>query len=277
MARTIIYHHNDEDGWASAAVILKKFPDAELIACYHGNKYKFVKDYDNVFVVDFTFSQEEMNQLKNDNKNFVWIDHHISTMKNIQGEFEGIRKEGTAACKLCWEYFFPEEPVPKSIEFINGFDIWDFSKEGTKEFISFLESHLELEKEAQQILEIMNTYSEEDYIKAITIGTQIKKYHKKITSKQEIRGVKKDFQGYKAKIYFSNTNTSSLGNEALIKNKDIDIAVMINFVMINEKPSYWYSLRSRKGSNTDVSKIAEKFGGGGHSSAAGFETKEQLW
>ncbi|MEA3399346.1 MAG: DHH family phosphoesterase, partial [Patescibacteria group bacterium] len=150
--KIIIYHHNDEDGWTSAAIILKKYPEAELIPCYHGNKYDFVKDYDKVFVVDFTFSSDEMNQLKNNNKEFVWIDHHISAMKKVQGEFVGIQQEGTAACKLCWEYFFPEEKIPKLVEFVNGLDIWDFSKKGTKEFANFLDSELELETEAKQIL-----------------------------------------------------------------------------------------------------------------------------
>jgi uncharacterized protein len=274
MTKTIIYHHNDEDGWASAAIIIKLFPDAELVACYHKNKYEFVEDYDNVFVVDFTFSSEEMNQLKNTNKRFVWIDHHISAMQNVQGEFEGVRREGTSACKLCWEYFFPNESTPQIIDFINGLDIWDFSKKGTKEFISFLESELELENEVKQILEMMNNFGDEEYSQAISLGTQINKFKEKITAKQEIRGVKKDFQGFKAKVFFSNSNNSHLGNEALMKNTDIDIAVMIDFVIINNEAKYKYSLRSRE---VDVAELAKRFGGGGHPRAAGFESDEQLW
>jgi len=102
--KKIIYHHNDEDGWASAATILSVHPCAELVPCYHGEKYDLVSGYDEVFVVDFTFSNEEMNFLKNNNKHFTWIDHHASAMEKVSGDFEGVRMEGVAACKLTWDF-----------------------------------------------------------------------------------------------------------------------------------------------------------------------------
>ncbi len=279
-----IYHHNDEDGWASAAVILTKYPEAECTPCYHGEQYELVKEYDEVFVVDFTFSNEEMNELKNNNKHFTWIDHHASAIEKIVDEFEGVRREGRAACALCWDYFYPNKKIPQAIEFIAGFDVWDFSKEGTKEFILFLQTKLEKNQEPEIIKSMIENYTENDYNEALEKGKTLRIYQNKITQKQVLRGVKQNFLGIPAMVYFANSNNSELGNEALQKHKDIDIAVIIDYIMIEGKQTYKYSLRSRNKDNKiegrkniDVSKIAMKFDGGGHPSASGFQSNEKLW
>ncbi len=275
--KIMIYHHGDEDGWASAASILKKYPESELTSCYHKEVYNMVKDYDLVFVVDFTFDQENMDFLKNNNKEFIWIDHHISAMEKIKGDFEGIQKEGTAGCELTWRYLFPNKPVPAAIEHIAGEDIWDFSKPFTKEFMLFLQTKLSKDNEPKEILELINTFEEEDYKKAYELGTNLTIYQNKKTKKQLLRGVKQNFLGEKAMVFFSNTNASNLGNLALVTHKDIEIAVIIDYVLVNGSPKYKFSLRSRQENGVNVAKMAQSQNGGGHHAAAGFESEEKLW
>ncbi len=284
--KIMIYHHNDEDGWASAAVILQHYPQAELTACFHGEDYPFVEGYDEVFVVDFTFSQEQMTFLKEKNKHFIWIDHHASAMDKVQGEFEGIRQEGTAACVLTWNYFNKgvaeeiSQELPEVIAFIGGYDVWDFSKPGTEAFILYLQTLFEKGKEAHQLKEMLDTFTKKDYSSALEKGELLKTYHEKITLKQLNRGVHQDFLGLPAMVFFANFNNSNLGNLALKTFPEIKLAVIIDYVVVQGEPLYKYSLRSRKEDEEghfNVAKLAETFGGGGHPAAAGFESKERLW
>ncbi|MFW5977562.1 MAG: DHH family phosphoesterase, partial [Candidatus Nanoarchaeia archaeon] len=125
--KTLIYHHNDEDGWASAAVVMLKYPDAQCISMNHGDEVFLAKDFDTVFVVDYAFGKEEMKFLKEHNTKFIWIDHHKTQIEAIDKYYEGRRKEGVAACKLTWEYLFPNKPVNQIIQTIHRYDIWDLN------------------------------------------------------------------------------------------------------------------------------------------------------
>lgn len=47
----------------------------------------------------------------------VWIDHHETA----------IGRAGAAACRLAWEYFFPGEPEPRAVELLGLYDVFDRS------------------------------------------------------------------------------------------------------------------------------------------------------
>lgn len=64
-----------------------------------------------VYILDFSLPRSMMLELR-DHANLTWIDHHISaiaefdepTMPNYIDNIQGVRKVGTAACKLTYDY-----------------------------------------------------------------------------------------------------------------------------------------------------------------------------
>jgi oligoribonuclease NrnB/cAMP/cGMP phosphodiesterase (DHH superfamily) len=271
-----IYHHNDEDGWASAACVLKKYPQAICVSLERYSYVHLVEDQDIVFLLDFCFKQEEMDFLEKNNKEFIWIDHHQSAINQLKKHYKGIREEGKAGCELIWSYLYPTTPMPKVIHYIGRYDVWDLTDE-IRSFILYLQINLIPFKQPFQIRDMIDQLTETDYQEKIYIGKQLLLYQHKQLEKQNKRGIVGEFLGYKAGIYFSNANISELGNYVLEKNPHIDLFVAI-MILINEegKPFYKYSLRSTEG-RVDVAKLSETQGGGGHPYAAGFESTKILW
>lgn len=133
----IIYHRVDFDG-AFSGSIANKFAreigcTTELFGWTYGDDIpdiKYLEKFNRVVLVDLSFPPEVMIYLKSQN-NFkvIWIDHHITAINNSYSnnysDIEGLRRDGTAACELCWEYFYPALIFPKVVEFIGCYDVWD--------------------------------------------------------------------------------------------------------------------------------------------------------
>lgn len=273
--KTLIYHHNDEDGWASAATILLKYPDANCIAMNHGDEVFLAKDFDIVFVVDYAFGSEEMKFLEEHNKEFIWIDHHKTQIDILPQHYKGVRQEGTAACKLTWQYLFSEKEVSSIIETIHKYDIWDLNDD-VRAWILFAQTTLKEKEQPEQIKSWIENYSPKEFENQLNLGKTLLQYQQKQIHKQFLRGTCIDFLGHKAGVYFTNANISELGNYTLEQKPDIDFFVAVMLLRNkNSRTFFKYSLRSTP-DRVNVAKLAEKFGGGGHPCAAGFESEEFL-
>ena len=174
-----IYHSIDLDGFMSAAIVKHWFNSKRLfearrivnsngtlneetldfIGYNYGQPIPYLLEYDQVIMVDVSFPFEELKgksvsrmfQLfQKLNANFIWIDHHISAIKdnigleyiNDKGEdtstlFNGLRNTKYAACELTWKYFFPNEPMPEIVRLLGLYD--SFRHKGTNEEIKVLE------------------------------------------------------------------------------------------------------------------------------------------
>lgn len=128
MKTAIIYHRVDWDGYTSAAVALRAFPDAELIGWNYGDNEPCVSKFDRVIVVDLSLSASWM--LSNASK-LIWIDHHKNVIESLQNNpvlaaVPGIRRDGIGACALTWEYFFPGEAYPAHVNYVATADVMDY-------------------------------------------------------------------------------------------------------------------------------------------------------
>ena len=127
MKTAIIYHRVDWDGYTSAAVALRAFPDAVLIGWSYGDNEPDVSEFDRIVVVDLSLSEEWM--LANVFK-LIWVDHHKNAIDTLEENnflwcAAGIRRDGIGACALAWEYFFPGEHMPAHIRFAATADVMD--------------------------------------------------------------------------------------------------------------------------------------------------------
>lgn len=144
-----IYHSIDLDGWMSAAIVEHWFSQQEVpnkqgedcntinfIGYNYGDPIPDLSEYNKVIMCDISFPMEEMIKLweKLGVNNMIWIDHHISAIKNIQDTkwlWEGSQDTKFAACELTWKYFFPNEPMPEIVRLLGRYDC--FGHKGTDE------------------------------------------------------------------------------------------------------------------------------------------------
>jgi len=275
--KRIVYHHDDPDGWGAAACILYKHgKDVELREYSHGKPYELVEDYDEVYIVDFSFPNEEMKKLVETNNRVIWIDHHRSAMRNITEKLEGLRDPEVAACLLTWKYLFSNKKAPKIVEHIADEDMWRFENENTKVFMMFLNSILEKNDEVHIIRRMIKHYNPENYERAYAEGRIIKRFLDRQINLQAEKAIKIKVFNHKAIMVFASIQHSYIGNALLQLNPDVEIAVVVRITENNDgKINFRYALRSRA-KGVDVGKLAYGLGGGGHYCAAGFQSEKLI-
>ncbi len=150
MKTICIYHSIDLDGWMSAAIVKHYWKDTinwagdtlDFIGYNYGQPIPDLSQYGKVIMCDISFPKEEMIKIwdKLGVDNIVWIDHHISAIKDIQDTkwlWTGRQDTKYAACELTWKYFFHNEPMPEIVRLLGRYDC--FGHKGTDEEQKVLE------------------------------------------------------------------------------------------------------------------------------------------
>jgi hypothetical protein len=133
----IIFYHTDNDGYLSGIITHNFLSDPKCkmipINYNHSFPWELINKDTDVYMVDFSLPWEEMIRLKDMSNDFIWIDHHKTVIKNYNSwlsnnndPIKGLRIDGVAACRLCWEYFFPNIPEPLVVYLAGMYDVFMF-------------------------------------------------------------------------------------------------------------------------------------------------------
>ena len=141
-----IFHHNDPDGWCSAAVVLKalreKAGGAPLRHCLHEMNYGRAFPWglvgldDQVYMVDYSLQPRDMMALAAQCSALTWCDHHKSSLEAMDAAYPdwrlaigGMCAVGVGACELAWRHFFPAAPLPVAVRLVSMYDVWRLDEE----------------------------------------------------------------------------------------------------------------------------------------------------
>lgn len=273
-----IYHIADHDGKGSAALVKNIYPEAELMGLNHDMEipYDEILRHDKVVVCDISLPMDFMFELSQ-KIDFTWIDHHISVIEQYEQKLaegyapiKGIRKVGTAAIMLTWEYFYPNQSMPLGIKLLGLNDIFDLKDKRVRPF-EYAVQALGINRPTDKIWkELIN--DEVDINAMVEKGRAILSYIRNRNFRLvRAQAFVSEFEGYKC-ICANIAQGYSEFYDSLDNLSDYD--VMINFYM-NKKNCWNLSFYTAK-DNVNVAKIAEKFGGGGHAKAAGASSLKQL-
>jgi oligoribonuclease NrnB/cAMP/cGMP phosphodiesterase (DHH superfamily) len=145
----VIYHgKNCPDGFASAlAAWLFYQGKAEFLGLDHG-VVKSVTDLPKldgraVYILDFSFSAEILQDIEQRAAKLVLLDHHKSAADKLTGfacrcgvVFFDMQKSGA---RLAWEFFQPERELPDLVRFVEDRDIWAWQYPESAGFLAALD------------------------------------------------------------------------------------------------------------------------------------------
>lgn len=293
MSKYIIFHHDDMDGFASAAIIknyiIKTQGDKieSKINTYECNyeiqKQKNIIDEasitteDIVYIVDFCFEKDLMNYIYSMvGKNMIWIDHHVTAiqnMKDMEKQIDGIRNIEYSATMLCWLFTHGKEEIPIWIKYIDTFDCWKNNDKDMWENIIIpfkygMESQVIDLDDSNNIWDLFFNEDPNPIVESFVVkGKIIKDYIvKKNTENAKKNSYVINFEGKKA-LVINNGGQGSLSLDPIFDETEHDL--MITYVIGNDKKIYAGLYTPKK--DVHVGNIAKKFGGGGHAGAAGFD------
>ncbi len=276
----VIYHKSDFDGLCSCAIARRHFGDrAEYLGYEYGEPVPDALDqYEHVFLIDISLPKEVMIAHAS---RLVWIDHHISKMRELEGvEIYGLRIDGVAACRLAWQWFnhmkadgslptkddFVDRRViePCAVQLLGEYDIWDKRNPNVDPF----QLGLLAEKVPDWELMLRGSFSSGEYVEQVIANGETIQRFTEVTNAQisTERGFDVSFEGLTFRALNIARCNSMTFLAALKPEHDGCLAYFWN------GRKWRFSLYHAPGKeHHDLSQIAAKFGGGGHRGACGFE------
>jgi len=273
----ICLHHDDLDGRCSAAIVQKALGNDNDIKFYEVNysselPIDDIKKDEDVIIVDFSLSDDDMKRVEEKTKNITWIDHHKTAEGYYYQHFNGLRNfkdKAKAACELCWDFYFPTKEMPETVQLLGDYDKFALKlkpacfnfHEGMKIEDTTPKSEIwnELLGDGNELLTSINEISKigENCIKYRDI------YYQDMMAEVGYETKYKGLVGCVANLY--GFGSPPFGDK--IDRYDFIVSY------IHNGRSYKVSLYSKK-KNVDVSEISKSFGGGGNKGASGFECTE---
>lgn len=265
----VIYHAHCIDGFAAAWVTHRKFGDvATYLPLKRGEEIPEGLEDKEIYIVDFAFEGGVMLELEKKAKKLVVIDHHISSEKDIKDLKEYVFDLNHSGAYLAFSYFFPDEEIPEFIKYISEMDIYKPTIKDVEKFFAYIRSKEKTFYEYYALYDLLETKSGRE--KALEVAGELEKYLKIILEPtlNSINFV--EFEGYKIPAVNLCLPISERSEVLrLIYEMYPPVAMSYRF----DEGEWKVSLRSNNNSDFDCSKLAQKYGGGGHKESAGFAVK----
>lgn len=285
-ADVCIYHFPCDDGFASAWVARKKWPDVVLAPTNYGQKLPDVDiDGKNVLIADFSFKSDALRQFGERAKSIIVLDHHKTAAqdladfsslvgasseqeehlfneadrRNIRVKFD-MDRSGAA---LTWEFCFPGEPAPQLIRHIEDRDLWRMKLDNTRRISLLLRSYEYDFGAWDRVASAMDEHPEV----FINVAAGIERFYDRKLAEMLPTATLKTIGTYEGVpvAHAPYAFASDLAHELLKAHPSAPFAA----VVVDAYGGRTYSLRSDD-TRQDVSEVARQFGGGGHRNAAGF-------
>ena len=288
MKTTVIYHRADFDGIFCREIARKFLPDAELIGWDYGDQ-KIPFPYEGtVYILDL--SPDSLGGDTFDSSRIIWIDHHKSAIEKYPSTIPGYRIDGVSACRLAWQWFANPEgnhqlpsahayierlvSEPIAVRLAGEYDIWD-KRDSDAETFQFGLRSTELSPEKwdwllsgdqgpdQAIPKRYNTVA----LSLLQDGKLLQKYQQRNDALAMQNSFLICWEGLnflamntqaKSSLAFASKDVPETGHDALLK------------FSYNGKIWDCSMYHAKHKTDIDLSKIAVKYGGGGHRGACGF-------
>lgn len=257
----VFYHAECTDGFTAAWVSWKKFGNkAQYIASLH-HDVPVIKDKE-IYMLDITFPENVVRKLMKDNKRVTSIDHHISNKKVVLMTSQPLYALNHSGCTLAWQYFFPDKAVPQFLLRVEDRDLWNNKVTGSRTLYFYL--GLLGHSFANWSKVIRDFEVPEERKKILEIGALIQQHEEEMVKYDVEKSAKVvEFQGYKVYAINTTRDASEVGAKLYKMKPPFSI-------IWNEHKSGLILISLRGDGSVDCSKIAAKYGGGGHKNSAGF-------
>lgn len=283
---SVLYHGNCYDGFTSAFYARDFLKNLSYIDSYHechyGNPLPEIPDGSLVYFLDFSADRATLSKLAE--KNYVVVlDHHATAQENLRGlpEALGVEKDlANARSGLTGLYslfdmnrsgamisanYFGDNKKTTLAEYIQDRDLWRFKLLWSKEVHSAI-STMDYSFEVYE--KLMNKMENVDYLRTLAASGEAVLAKDKKQVKMMCKNVEIIFfEDIKMGLINCTSHWSEVGNY-VVENMGVPVCLAYH---IDSDGNVKCSLRSD--GTYDVAKLAERMGGGGHPSAAGYTVK----
>jgi len=247
----VLYHAECTDGFGAAYAIWKRFPAAEFIPADHGQPPPVSCAGSKVVVVKFSYPRPILEEMAKEAAAFQVLDHHITAQEALGGlpyvHFD-LEKSGAI---LAWEWAHGT-PAPWLLQYVQDKDLWVWKLPASREISAGLNSY-------PYDFKVWDSL-EKDVLERE--GRAILRFEHALVKKIIRHTIWVRFEGQTVPCVQSTILTSQIGEQ-------LSSGWPFCLIWYDRNGRRHFSLRSEQ-DGADVAKIAVKYGGGGHTHAAGF-------
>ena len=292
------FYHDDMDGRCAGALVAfytQNYRKEDYIESNYSKPFDIssVEKGEHVYFVDLSFSEQEKKNMislnwLNKNCKVIWLDHHTSSIKMCEKHewmdtIEGRRSDEYSGAKLVWQYFYKKfnltSPlIERVVNLVSDYDCWQYKLEPDTTYFKlgletqyfdaldsiwknlFGQNQIHVGQKGYEEIgkNTLNTILDKGRILKDYVDADNNRYRESYAFETEIAGLK-------CMAVNKKTNSWIFGKYI----KEYPIVMVFAF----DGEQYDYSIFAKEGNGTDCSVIAESYGGGGHTGAAGFTLK----
>lgn len=260
----ILYHGNCPDGFGGAYAAWKKFGDqAEYHALSRTAPEPESLHGATVYFIDFCYPREIMDRYVAEAGSLTVLDHHAGVRDVVEAMPAFVFDNDRSGAAIAWDYFHPDTPRPKLIEYIQDDDLFRHELPETKPVLSYLavQPHtfelwdaiahdLEDPARAAQLMEKLRAYRE---------------YFDLLVQYTASRAKPVLFEGHE--VYMVTVNplkpfVSAVGSVLREKHPP--------FALLGHAFPGGMRISMRGDGTVDLAALAQKYGGNGHRNSAAF-------
>ncbi|MEK7654455.1 MAG: DHHA1 domain-containing protein [Patescibacteria group bacterium] len=265
MKKIIVFYHKEcWDGFGGAWAAWKKLgARADYVGLEPGKAPEFEVKGKEVYVIDSAFPEEAARKILKNNDKLVVLDHHFSNGERVKISTENVYQMNHSGAVIAWNYFHPKRAVPVFLKYVEDADIWKWSLPHSKAMAMLRE---ELPFDFKIWSKWVADFENSKKLKSFAAqGQQLLDYSDALQDRAIENAQVVEFGGHKCLAVNSPLLHSDIGNK-LSK-------LMPPFGVVWSEKSDIRAFSLRSNGKFDVSKLAQKYGGGGHKAAAGFAMK----
>lgn len=286
MKKAVIYHGMCYDGLTSVWIAWKSFRHtAEYIAGFYGSMPPEFSDPTHIYIIDFSYSPEIIDNWIKQGHKVTILDHHQSAIDSLKPYFEinsfnrnleSVFDNERSGAGIAFNYFNPGKPYPKLVELVQDRDLWKFNFGNiSRHLYSYMQFRIEFSDSISKQFEVMDMIHEslEQPGKSVILekGEVLSESYYKFCrgfAQNRIMVKIKDYDFPEFPVITTNKFFGSDTCSYICK----EFGYQAAGYFFLEKPNQWnWGMRS-VGEN-DVSKLCQRYGGGGHKNASGFVLK----
>lgn len=144
-----IYHRNCLDGMTAGWVIKTYYPCADMLDADYGEKPPRLEEDQAVYIVDFSYSGEQLVEMCRIAKHVTVIDHHEKAIMALTSYFAEhqcpsnltlILNQEHSGAALTWSFFHDGVSPPTIVDLVEDRDLWHFKHPTTRAYCQALMS-----------------------------------------------------------------------------------------------------------------------------------------
>jgi len=265
--------HDDWDGAGcilavEEAVRRKILPETpSIITTDYDCTDAYPVDGQDVIFADFCPTREILLEVARTAKSVRVIDHHRTTCRLVGDKdaralgVEFIVDFEHAGCILTWDYLMPSKTPyhPTLLHYIEDHDLWRFKLPESRAARAYIQSY----KPSRVNAAMLRDEFDYSFPTVVRIGEHFVRSMRESVERSIRRVRRVEFAGFEIDAVNATEHMSEVGERMLQRTDCAFVAIWLH-----KGDNFLVSLRSHD--KVDVSRIAEGFGGGGHTNAAGF-------